>query len=168
MPKHPSGAEQAAIAASATSLLFQTLDMVKVHPDRPTDDERRRAASIVVAAAIFSAEHLWSRKIAVEALAAACTTLMGAGPDVGAFVRQWRKLLELRGERLEIATPKERMERKARQDFINRLSRVKAREPEHADPILSRFVAEAMKLSDEDYPFSAEVWGHTAPDGGQL
>ncbi len=181
MPKHLSDAQTSALAATATSLLFQTLDMVKVHPDRPTDEERGCAASMVMAAAFVAAEDLWSRKIAVEALAATAAATMGVGPEVGAFVRFWQEAL---GERLEIATPEERLARKARQDFADQVARLETADEydqrtggqgmsgDDAIDTLSSLITMARGLSKESaswaFRFESEVSGHAAPEGGEL
>lgn len=180
MPKHPSIAESAAISASATSLIFQTLDMVKVHPDRPTDEERGCAASMVMATAFVVAEDLWSRKVAVEAMAAACAVTMGTGPDVGAFVSTWQRAL---GVRLEIATPQERLARKARQELIDQIAAYEtpaeydartgdSMSGDDALATLVTMIESARRLSNHDasqtFHFRADVPGHAAPEGGQL
>lgn len=180
MPKHPSAAEASAVAATATSLIFQTLDMVKVHPGRPTDDERGCATSMVMAAAFTVATDLWSRKIAVEALAATCAATMGVGPDVGAFVDTWQRAL---GVRLEIATPEDRLARKARQELIDQIAAYetpaeydeRTGDSMSGDDALETLVAmieSARRLSKHDasqsFHFRAEVPGHAAPEGGQL
>lgn len=180
MPKHPSLAESAAISASATSLLFQTLDMVKVHPDRPTDEDRACAASMVMASAFVVAEDLWSRKIAVEALAATAAATMGIGPDVGAFVRVWQDAL---GVRLVMGTPEELLARKARQELIDQIAAYEtpaeydertgdSMSGDDALATLVTMIESARRLSKHDasqtFHFRADVPGHAAPEGGQL
>lgn len=180
MPKHLSAAQTSAVAASATTLLFQTLDMVKVHPDRPTEEERGCATSMVMAAAFAVAEDLWSRKVAVEALAATCAATMGLGPDVGAFVNAWQAAL---GVRLEIATAQEKLARRARQELIDQIAAFEtpaeydertgdSMSGDDAIATLVSMIESARRLSKHDasqaFHFKADVPGHTAPEGGQL
>ena len=110
MPKHLSDAETSALKASATTLLFQALEMTRDRPTRITDADRGCATSLVMATVYLAAEGLWSRKIAVEALGATAAATMGIGPEVGSFVSAWQEAL---GVRLVIGTPKERLARKA-------------------------------------------------------
>lgn len=180
MPKHLSDAQRSAVASTVTSLLFQTLDMVKVHPDRPTDEERGCATSMVMAAAFVVAEDLWSRKIAVEALAATAAATMGTGPEVGAFVRFWQEAL---GVRLVMGTPEELLARKARQELIDQIAAyetpaeydARTGDSMSGDDALATLVtmiesARSLIKGDDHmtFHFRADVPGHAAPEGGQL
>lgn len=180
MPKHLSVAQASALEASATTLLFHTLDMVKVHPDRPTEAERGAAAALLFSAAFVGGVNVWSRKTIVEALALACAKTMGISPDVGAFIQHWQDAL---GVRFDAATPGERLARKARQDFIDMVARLETADEveqrtgecmsgDDAVDTVSSLVDAARRLSKHDasqtFHFSAEVPGHAAPEGGQL
>lgn len=180
MPKHLSDAETSALKASATTLLFQALEMTRDRPTRITDADRGCATSLVMATVYLAAEGLWSRKIAVEALAATAAATMGTGPDVGAFIQHWQDAL---GVRFDAATPGERLARKARQDFIDMVARLETADEveqrtgecmsgDDAVDTVSSLVDAARRLSKHDasqtFHFSAEVPGHAAPEGGQL
>lgn len=180
MPKHLSDAQASALKASATTLLFQALEMTRDRPTRITDADRGSATGMVMAAVYLAAEGLWSRKIAVEALAATAAATMGTGPEVGAFVRFWQEAL---GVRLVIGTPEELLARKARQELIDQIAAYEtpaeydertgdSMSGDDALATLVTMIESARRLSKHDasqtFHFRANVPGHAAPEGGQL
>lgn len=181
MPKHISDAQGAAIQASATTLIFDALGMVRVDPMAPNDAERACAASLVFAATFCAAEDVWGRKIAVEGMATATAVTMGMGADVGAFINRWRAAL---GVNIDFSTPAQRQARKARQDFFDMVASLETADEydkrtggqgmsgDDAIDSLSSLIENARLLSRESaeqvYRFDADAPGHAAPEGGEL
>lgn len=184
MPKHLSDAQADAVQASAISLIFQTLEMVRESPPEGplpiTDAERGCALASVLAAAMIGAGEVWSRKIVVEAAAVAGATVFGVGPELGAFMNHWQRTL---GVRFDFATANDRAERKARQDFIDMVARLETPDEyeertsegmsgDDAVDTIGSLVHAARRLSDQRaadaFSFRVHVPGHAVPEGGQL
>lgn len=72
MPKHLADAESDAITASAVTLIFQALALVRDHPVNLTDVDERAAIALSMASLITGAEETWNQKFAVEAASVAC------------------------------------------------------------------------------------------------
>lgn len=178
MDTHLSAAQAAAIEASALSLVFDALRMVREKPHgrpaRATDAHRCAALAVVMTATVCATRSVWDRTITTEAQAVSLAQTIGMGPEIGPLVNHWQETL---GVRLVFASPGERLVDKARREFIDQVAQINTHthkgdplDGEVAVDVLSGLVRAARLIQGmgDSYPFKADVPGHVAPEGGQL
>lgn len=175
-------AMRAALVATMKTFIFQVLDATRPKPEQAIKPEDcNYAAGGAVALLAIAIVQVWGHKPAVA----------GVGVTLGQLLIQYRdqippalnSLSEDLGADLITKPKAEKLEKL--QDFADFIAILQT--DEESSPFLASIIERAREVSDErpggftsptplndvfrrgreDYPFSAEVPGHEAPEGGE-